>query len=110
MAPPPSGRASSDDAICVVSQCRYAFKRQSSKNFGSFFFFEMRPMISSFRPGGADSRSMSVVWRGPSSGVVWRGQSIVLTTLRFLYRFGLRSLQHGKEQGAKSVEGPSIVL
>jgi hypothetical protein len=44
----------------MVSQCRYALSRQSSIHCGSFFLREMKRMVSSFKPGGADSASMSV--------------------------------------------------
>src|SRR2546426_11333000 len=44
----------------MVSQCRYAFSRQSSIHLGSFFLAEMKRMISSLSPGGTESASMSV--------------------------------------------------
>src|ERR1043165_8401147 len=42
------------------SQWRYALRRQSSSHSGSVFFAEMVRMISSLRPGGIDSDSMSL--------------------------------------------------
>src|SRR2546430_91049 len=44
----------------MVCQWRKAFSRQSRRNCGSFFFFEMSRMMSSFNPGGAESASTSV--------------------------------------------------
>src|SRR5438874_13753372 len=44
----------------MVSQCRYAFRRQSSMNFGSFFLAEIARMMSSLRPRGTVSASISV--------------------------------------------------
>src|SRR3990172_10575987 len=44
----------------IVSQWRYAFSRHSSSHSGSFFFEEIRRMVSSFSPGGATSCSISV--------------------------------------------------
>src|SRR5258708_39137629 len=42
------------------SQRRNAFKRHSNINFGSVFLVEIRRMVSSFRPFGAESDSTSV--------------------------------------------------
>src|ERR1041384_2614062 len=42
------------------SQWRYALRRQSSSHSGSVFFAEIVRMISSLRPGGIDSDSMSL--------------------------------------------------
>ena len=44
----------------IVSQWRYALSRQSSNHFGSFFFAEICRTMSSLRPGGTLSVSMSV--------------------------------------------------
>src|SRR3546814_10937601 len=44
----------------MVSQCRLAFRRHSSSHSGSAFLAEMQRTISSFRPLGAVSASMSV--------------------------------------------------
>src|SRR5437879_741861 len=44
----------------IVSQCRYAFRRQSSINFGSFFLAEIMRTMSSLKPRGTVSVSMSV--------------------------------------------------
>src|SRR5450830_1532287 len=44
----------------MVSQRRYALRRHSSMNDGSFFFAEMVRMMSSLRPGGTVSVSTSV--------------------------------------------------
>src|SRR3546814_818597 len=44
----------------MVIQCRYAFRRHSSSHSGSAFLAEMKRTISSFRPLGAVSASMSV--------------------------------------------------
>src|ERR1017187_10350114 len=44
----------------MVSQWRYALSRQSVSHTGSFFFSEIRRMVSSLKPGGADSDSTSV--------------------------------------------------
>src|SRR5262249_33853027 len=44
----------------IVSQWRYAFKRNSSIQSGSFFFPEIKRMVSSLRPRGIVSDSMSV--------------------------------------------------
>ena len=44
----------------MVSQWRYALSRQSVSHAGSFFFSEIRRMVSSLKPGGADSDSTSV--------------------------------------------------
>src|SRR5277367_1251876 len=41
----------------IVSQCRYAFNRQSNIHCGSFFLCEINRIISSFSPGGASSAS-----------------------------------------------------
>src|SRR5882724_11307953 len=46
---------------CMVSQCRNAFNRQSSKNCGSCFFLDMAATTSSSSPGGKLSDSMSVM-------------------------------------------------
>ena len=43
-----------------VCQWRNAFRRNSNSHSGSSFFFEMRRMMSSFKPFGAKSVSMSV--------------------------------------------------
>src|SRR5215207_1993890 len=45
----------------MVSQCRYASRRHSSIHSGSLFFLEMKATISSDRPLGALSDSISVV-------------------------------------------------
>src|SRR5271170_5889628 len=45
----------------IVSQCRYAFNRQSNIHCGSFFLCEINRMISSFNPGGASSASRSTL-------------------------------------------------
>src|SRR5260370_1709698 len=42
------------------SQWRYAFRRHSKMNSGSFFLVEIRRMMSSFRPFGAASASILV--------------------------------------------------
>src|SRR6267378_8057194 len=44
----------------IVSQRRYALRRHSSMNSGSFFFAEMVRMMSSLRPAGTVSVSTSV--------------------------------------------------
>src|SRR5438046_3215689 len=44
----------------IVSQRRYALRRHSSMNSGSFFFAEIVRIISSLRPGGTVSVSTSV--------------------------------------------------
>ncbi len=44
----------------IVSQWRYAFSRNSSSHSGSFFFAEMKRIVSSLSPLGAVSDSMSV--------------------------------------------------
>src|SRR5580698_3086479 len=44
----------------IVSQWRNALSRQSVSHCGSFFLAEIRRMMSSFKPGGADSVSTSV--------------------------------------------------
>src|SRR5579884_1107708 len=44
---------------CIVSQCRYDFRRQSSNQVGSFFLAEISRTMSSFKPGGTVSESTS---------------------------------------------------
>src|SRR5688572_11458098 len=44
-----------------LAQCRYAFRRHCNMNSGSFFFAEITRTISSFKPGGTVSDSMSVM-------------------------------------------------
>src|SRR6266700_2719931 len=44
----------------IVNQCRYAFKRNSSIHSGSFFLPEIKRIVSSLRPRGIVSDSMSV--------------------------------------------------
>src|SRR6476660_8535750 len=45
----------------IVSQCRYACSLNSSSHSGSFFFDEMSRIVSSLRPLGAVSDSISVL-------------------------------------------------
>ena len=45
---------------CIVSQLRYAFSRHSSSHSGSCFFAEISRTMSSLRPRGTSSCSMSV--------------------------------------------------
>src|SRR5690349_2768312 len=45
----------------IVNQRRNAFNRQSRSHCGSCFFAEMKRTVSSLRPGGNVSASMSVV-------------------------------------------------
>src|SRR4051812_7198878 len=44
----------------MFNQFLYDFKRKSNNHCGSFFFFEMNRMMSSFKPFGAESASRSV--------------------------------------------------
>src|ERR1041385_189107 len=44
----------------IVSQCRYALSRNSSIHSGSFFFSTMSRMVSSLKPRGITSDSISV--------------------------------------------------
>jgi hypothetical protein len=46
--------------LLIVSQWRYALSRQSVIHSGSFFLREIRRMMSSLMPGGAESVSTSV--------------------------------------------------
>src|SRR5436190_9790167 len=48
------------DGSCIFSQPRYAFRRNSSIHSGSFFFEEISRTVSSLKPFGMVSDSMSV--------------------------------------------------
>src|SRR5437899_12256776 len=66
------------------AQCRYALSRHWSMNSGSFFLAEIRRMVSSFRPLGTLSSSISVTKphlysRSAKSRIVFRFEFIAFS-------------------------------
>src|SRR6266480_5720273 len=87
----------------IVSQCRYAFSRQSSSHLGSFFLAEMKRMISSFSPIGAESASISVTNPHLYSRFARSWISVVSVGI-------VRSLHFCKPQIVGEVAGSGILL
>src|ERR1022692_4027958 len=76
----------------MVCQCRNAFKRQSSKNAGSFFLSDIARTTSSSSPGGKLSDSISVTKPCRYFWLMSASTSCdLLDTIEFRFRFRARS-------------------
>src|SRR5918992_5072739 len=79
----------------IVCHRRYALRRHSSMNGGSFFFAEIMRMVSSFRPRGTVSVSMSVTKPCWYSRVTRDSIDELMTTPEGLRRKGILSKSVG---------------